>query len=160
MKLFILRHGEAEAMMSRDEERQLTDRGRADVDRVIASRAQELSVVERVLVSPYIRAQQTADIVEKHLEGTPRHTTPYLVPESNPIELIRWLSTQCFGDLELNAILLVSHQPLVGTLVNELSGDPMGMHSMGTANLASLDAEVLAYGLAELNWLVRPGDLA
>jgi len=47
---------------------------------------------------------------------------------------------------------------LVGILVNELCGSDAGMHSMGTANLAALEAQVLAYGLSELKWLSRPSD--
>lgn len=158
MKLYILRHGEAEGMMARDEERQLTERGREEVASVISARKSELSSVQRILVSPYVRAQQTAEIVSDFLPDVTLHTTPFLVPESNPTELLRWLANQCFGDLELDSVLLVSHQPLVGILVNELCGSDAGMHSMGTANLAALEAQVLAYGLSELKWLSRPSD--
>jgi len=109
MKLYILRHGEAEGMMARDEERQLTERGREEVASVISARKSELSSVQRILVSPYVRAQQTAEIVSNFLPDVTLHTTPFLVPESNPTELLRWLANQCFGDLELDSVLLVSH---------------------------------------------------
>ena len=92
MKLFILRHGEAEGFMARDEERQLTDRGRADVARVLEAQQDALSSVQRILVSPYVRAQQTAAIVSEVFPDISVHTTPFLVPESNPIELLRWLA--------------------------------------------------------------------
>jgi len=159
VKLFILRHGEAEMMASRDEQRQLTERGRDDVAAVLAARAEDLQGVQRILVSPYVRAQETAEIVADFLPHLNLHTTPFLVPESNPIEFIRWLNSQCYGDLGLEEILLISHQPLVGTLVNGLSGSDQGLHAMGTANLAALEMDILAYGLADLLWLSRPNEL-
>ncbi len=158
MKLFILRHGEAEGMKARDEDRELTARGRQDVAQVIEANQEKMQGLQRILVSPYLRAQQTAEIVNDFFPDLNLHTTPYIVPEGNPIELIRWLKSQCFGDLELDSVLMVSHQPLVGTLVNELCGKESGYHSMGTANLASLSFDILSYGLCDLEFLARPSD--
>ncbi len=60
MKIFILRHGEAEHFANTDAERQLTPRGRTESEAVArACKEQGFAQFDKVLVSPYIRAQQT-----------------------------------------------------------------------------------------------------
>ncbi|EXF44228.1 phosphohistidine phosphatase SixA [Pseudomonas sp. BAY1663] len=65
MRLWLLRHGEAEPRARTDAERNLTERGRRDVRENAAHlRGRAL---QAILVSPYRRAQQTADEVRRTL---------------------------------------------------------------------------------------------
>lgn len=153
MAIFILRHGQAEAQITSDDARQLTNKGRNDTARIVQARIADMPLVQ-IWASPLVRAQQTAEIALSYFPGLKIQTTDLLVPEANPQVLMNWLD-------KLNApfigtdrsILLVSHQPLVGTLVNLLCGKPGDYYSMGTSSLAAIRAQVVAADMGDLLWL-------
>ena len=74
MKVFIMRHGEAEVVSSSDETRRLTGYGRKQS----ISQGQWLKThlnstalsVQKVIVSPYVRAQETFEFVNLALVGS------------------------------------------------------------------------------------------
>jgi len=148
MKLWVLRHGEAHNQASTDAERELTDMGRAEVLRS-ASHLQGV-VLDAIYASPYVRAQQTARLVLDALGRTePIRTVPWLTPDQSPDAVITQLDA-----LALDNVLLVSHQPLVGTLLGLLDqGRATHEHPMGTASLAELDGEWPLAGLMTLTSL-------
>jgi phosphohistidine phosphatase len=151
MRLWLLRHGEAEAQARSDAERTLTARGCQEV-RQTAVQLQGRAL-GAILASPYVRAQQTAALVREALGFTGGvHTVPWLTPDSDPREVLRQLDR--YGDGEL---LLVTHQPLVGTLAGLLiHGHRQQALPMHTASLAELEGDVLAAGLMDLLALVHP----
>ena len=110
MRLWLLRHGQAEPKARTDAQRNLTDVGRREVEGAAAPlRDQSLQVI---LVSPYQRAQQTAEIVRQALGFTgPVETVPWLTPDSDPADAMLYLDRRTEQRL-----LLVTHQPLVGAL--------------------------------------------
>ncbi len=152
MKLWLLRHGEAEPRARTDAERNLTEAGRLEV-RSSASHLQG-QPLDAILVSPYQRAQQTAEIVRQVLgfSGVVE-TVPWLTPESDPKDAMLYLDRRSEQNL-----LLVTHQPFVGVLggwlVNGHRDTPL---PMATASLAELDGEHLAAGLLRLAGLWHPG---
>ena len=152
MKIYILRHGQAEAQISTDHARQLTIKGRSDTEVIMAARTAVLNDVAQVWASPFVRAQQTAGIAITHFPALNIQTTELLIPEANPKMLMDWLGSNA-GVNEHQAILLVSHQPLVGTLLNCLCGKPEDYYPMGTSSLAAVDLPVIAAGMGELLWL-------
>jgi len=157
MQIYILRHGEAQARAERDELRALTDKGRKEVRKVVTARRDDLKAVDAVWVSPLVRAQQTADLA---LEVVGRDCLPQvtecLAPDADPARLYTQLQS-CF----VQSLLLVSHQPLVGTLVNQLCDLEPGYCKMSTGSLALLETDdIVAPGLAELLWVCHPEDLA
>lgn len=79
MKLWLLRHGEAEPHASRDSERRLTAHGRKEV---LQSAARLAGLpLDGILASPYVRAQQTAELVREALGLVePVGTAPWLTP--------------------------------------------------------------------------------
>ncbi|MDE1166297.1 MAG: phosphohistidine phosphatase SixA [Pseudomonas sp.] len=145
MKLWVLRHGEAQGHAARDDLRELTAHGR---EQVLRSAAQLLGQpLDAILVSPYVRAQQTAALVHDVLGfEQPLVTVPWLTPESDPQVVIDHL-----GDHAQGNVLLVSHQPLVGALIGLLQHghyhDPQGM---STASLAELEGDYPLAGLMSL----------
>ncbi len=145
MRLWLLRHGEAEPRARTDAERNLTERGRRDVRENAAHlRGRAL---QAILVSPYQRAQQTADEVRRTLgfEGA-CETVPWLTPESDLNEALRQLDRCSEGEL-----LLVTHQPLVGSLGGWLvHGHSDASLPMATASLAELEGEAIAGGVMRL----------
>ena len=143
MKLWILRHGQAQHQARSDAERELTAEGRQQARS--SARHLEGRALQRILVSPYIRAQQTADVVQGVLSADiPRVTVDWLTPDVRPDEALRQIAA-----LELDEVLLVSHQPLVGSLIGLLvHGSVQDAEPMNTASLAELDGEfVLAGGM-------------
>ncbi|MGE8393422.1 phosphohistidine phosphatase SixA [Pseudomonas sp. BIGb0427] len=151
MKLWVLRHGEAEQRANTDAERRLTAHGR---EQVLRSAAQLLGQpLQVILASPYVRAQQTAALVHEALGfGKPVQTVPWLTPDSDPHAVISELES-----LGVNEVLLVSHQPLVGNLVSLLAhGSRQPPAPMSTASLAELEGEWPLAGLMTLRGLNHP----
>lgn len=150
MHLFILRHGQAEPQQTTDEARELTDKGRTDTAHIVSGRMVDLQAITQIWASPLIRAQQTAEIAIKYLPALRVQISELIIPEASPVSAIEWL--QSINQPALS-MLLVSHQPFVGELVNKLCGKPAGFYSMGTSSLASINLPVVAVGMGELVWL-------
>lgn len=150
MHLFILRHGQAEPQQTTDEARELTDKGRTDTAHIVSGRMVDLQTITQIWASPLVRAQQTAEIAVKYLPALRVQISELIIPEASPVSAIEWL--QSINQPALS-MLLVSHQPFVGELVNKLCGKPAGFYSMGTSSLASINLPVVAVGMGELVWL-------
>ncbi|WP_160152937.1 phosphohistidine phosphatase SixA [Microbulbifer sp. ALW1] len=148
MLLFVLRHGHAEPFSKSDETRALTEGGRAEVAAVCKERASELAQVKTIWASPFVRTRQTAKIVAETF-GLEVEIQEVLTSDTPLAELL-----DALGEVEEKSfpLLLVSHQPLVGELVNGLCGTG-NEHPMGTASLACLSSDVWALDCAELEWL-------
>jgi phosphohistidine phosphatase len=152
MKLWILRHGEAQNRARTDAERELTDNGRAEV---LSSAATLMGQPLRwIIASPYVRAQQTAELVRQALGFSEAVVTvPWLTPDSDPRKVL--------GNLDLYAsdnVLVVSHQPLVGSLIGlAVHGSLQQAEPMHTASLAELEADFPLAGAMELIKVRHPG---
>lgn len=145
MKLWVLRHGEAQAQARSDAERELTAHGREEV---LQSAAHLLGKpLTRIIASPYVRARQTAELV-RHALGFSGAVVivPWLTAESDPGQVLSHVEAYADDD-----ILLVSHQPLVGTLIGlAVHGSYQQPQPMSTASLAELKGEFALAGAMEL----------
>lgn len=150
MRIYLLRHGQAEPQRTRDEARRLTDKGRMDTRQVLERCAAQMADVKAIWASSLVRAQQTAAIAAEFFPGLSVATTDLLIPEANPKALYPWLQQM---SATTESLLLVSHQPLVGRVVNQLCGHAEGYYPMGTSSLAALDLELVAPAMAQLLWL-------
>ena len=63
VNLVIMRHGEAVAQSSQDSQRQLNARGEAEVSQMAQWLTQVYPQFDYVLASPYVRTQQTAELM-------------------------------------------------------------------------------------------------
>jgi phosphohistidine phosphatase len=155
MRLWLLRHGEAEPQARSDAERALTAHGCEEVRQ--AAVQLEGRRLAAILASPYVRAQQTAALVREVLGYTEGiHTVPWLTPDSAPRDVLTQLDRYPEGEL-----LLVSHQPLVGALAGLLiHGHRQQPLAMQTASLAELEGDLLAAGAMDLLALVHPHPVA
>lgn len=154
MDIFLLRHGNAESSAPRDRDRQLSAEGREELHRVLASCGEDLAGVQHVLVSPYLRAQQTCEIALQYMpqvQQAQQQTVDFLKPSGSCQAVIDWAY-----DAQYGSVMLVTHQPLIGTLLDELCGFEPGLYRMGTAALGAIRADVVARGLGELMWLRQP----
>ncbi|MEN5089541.1 phosphohistidine phosphatase SixA [Pseudomonas protegens] len=149
MKLWVLRHGQAESHAPTDAQRNLTAHGREEV---LGSAAHLIGQpISAIIASPYVRAQQTAQLVREALgfEGEVR-TVSWLTPEANPLQVLQQLDSA-------DNLLLVSHQPLVGSLIGLLQhGHLRDPQPMNTASLAELEGDWPLAGLMTLNGVKHP----
>ena len=155
MELFILRHGSAHPDAVKDSERALNATGREAVEQILRENAQRLEGINHVLVSPYLRAQQTCEIALRFLPKIPAknvHTVDCLVPTASPKSVIEHLSERGFS-----SVLCVSHQPLLGTLLDEICDFEPGQYRLATGALAQIHFDdLVAKGLGKLRWLKQP----
>lgn len=142
MKLYILRHGKAELPTGPDSERQLTEKGKNQISEV----SQFLDQVDLAVVSPYIRAQQTADIFLQNTQVGHRKDSGTLVPEASIAEVMSWLE-----EVDSQSVVLISHNPLVTELTSWLTGDA-NIH-FGTGNLACLEGDYFGPQCLSVSWI-------
>lgn len=148
MKLWILRHGEAEPRKTSDPERALTAAGHKEAHIAGLSIAKYAGAGLVVLASPYRRAQQTAEAVLQELNRSVAtlETVSWCTPEDDPIAALSHLSLR-----EETELLLVSHMPFVSALAGLLvEGDTCEGPPMRTASLVELDVPSVAAGAARL----------
>ena len=110
-RLFIFRHGTAVPGMDLDSERSLTPSGENEARCAGEWLAQLLSKDTRLVVSPYLRAQQTALALATPFEV---ETWAELTPAGNPSAISDLLVE------ETRDVIVVSHLPLVGRLASLL----------------------------------------
>lgn len=151
MKLWLLRHGEAEPRAASDSTRALTERGREEVRRSAMHLVEQPPAL--VLVSPYVRAQQSAAIVMQALgRSSAQQTVTWLTPESDPRHVLRELDRYAEA-----SILLVAHQPLLGELGGLLvHGHRQQPLALRTASLVELEGEYLLAGDLQLKAVHSP----
>ncbi|WP_111656826.1 phosphohistidine phosphatase SixA [Isoalcanivorax indicus] len=155
MRLYVVRHGEAEAQRTTDEARALTDAGRRGVQRLWQNLLAEGVRPATLISSPYVRARQTADEIAAQCGLAVDDTCDLLVPDGHPQRVFDWLLARD----DSGPLVLVSHMPLVAHLVGQLSEGPGARLPMGVGAVAALEVEVPAVAGARLLWLRAPGDL-
>ncbi|MNP46703.1 phosphohistidine phosphatase [compost metagenome] len=104
-----------------------------------------------IYVSPYLRAQQTAQLVREALGFEPElRTVDWLTPETRPQKVLERLEDQ-------DNVLLVSHNPLVGSLLGFLQhGHLQHPEQVQTAGLAELEGDMPLAGALKLKGIRHP----
>jgi phosphohistidine phosphatase len=120
MQLFLMRHGESGFDAPSDRERTLTHHGRYQTGQMANLLSSKISQLDLVLISPYLRAQQTWQVLSKHLPK-PRKSVVLddITPSGDPktaADVILAYAEQYKAD----NVLVVTHMPIVGFLVSEL----------------------------------------
>ena len=156
MKLFIIRHGEAEPQKTSDANRNLTARGRADAHALGELLGREKLKIHTAIVSPYQRARQTLECLLDGSHWQPRvHVAEKITPE-DPVRSA-YKELEPFAGCE--SLVIVSHMPLVCSLIASLvdgTERTASHYPMNTASMAELDVDVLAPGGARLVRLLSP----
>jgi phosphohistidine phosphatase len=159
MEIYILRHGIAVDRgtpgYKKDSDRPLTNEGEEKMHEIAkAILAMDLKF-DLILSSPYVRAQQTAQIVAAELDEEVT-LTEFLVPNGNALELIRELN-----DGKPQRVLLVGHEPHLSGLISVLvTGESDAAIELKKGGLCKLSTDRLAFGqCATLNWLLTPKQL-
>ena len=138
MQLYIMRHGQANPMGNIDHLRELTPAGYKEAQCMGKWFNQQALPLIQVFVSPYVRAQQTANAVLDEINGqVKRETINFITPLDDAKKVHDYLDGMC-SEHNYQKILLVSHMPLVSYLVAELSTDN-AMPIFQTASVAQID---------------------
>lgn len=121
MRIFVMRHGQAQAMASSDKSRELTQYGQCEADKMASWLFHQKLSFDAIYVSPYIRAQQTAKIVKEHLATSAALTTlDFITPEDSALQMHDFIDGT-FIDSSQARVLIVSHMPLVSYLIAEFT---------------------------------------
>lgn len=119
MKILIMRHGEAEHYADTDAERALTEKGKRDsVNTAQLCVDNGYGHLDMVLVSPYLRAQQTWQAIASHFDTKQVKVCDDITPYGDPRRVSDYIAA--VAEVEKpKSILMVSHLPLVGYLTSE-----------------------------------------
>ena len=141
-----MRHGEAGYSASSDSSRSLTPYGIRQAIQAGQWLKQQNFQFNIGLVSPYLRAQQTLAELSSQVSVSTVETDKLLVPGGNPEYIANLLST--FPSQGIEQVIIVSHLPLVGYLVNELCPD-ISPPMFPTASIACIE---LTSTTGKLEW--------
>ena len=116
--LALLRHGLANGQ---GPEAGLLPEGRAYLQRLARRLESEGWRPEAIVTSPYRRARESAQVLSESLGvGTETHVLQDLVPDADPDEALAAIR---LAVPVATPVLIVTHLPLVGLLMQELTGD-------------------------------------
>ncbi|MFD1806002.1 phosphohistidine phosphatase SixA [Pasteurella oralis] len=122
MDIFVMRHGEAELMAKSDKERHLNSRGRQQAT-AQGIWLKSTALLAHVLVSPYIRAQQTFEQINQVYDNqllSKVEIWDAITPYGNAHTVVSYLDV--LAEQGIESVLIVSHLPLVGEIVAALCG--------------------------------------
>jgi len=128
--ILIMRHGEATPMHSDDVSRNLTSVGQQQAEKM-GLWLQKMHAPSGLLVSPYVRAQQTAEAVKKNNTFLFEETCQDIIPEGNPQVAADYIETLIAAHPACNTWLVVAHMPIVSYLVDQLCVGHMPIFNTG-----------------------------
>ena len=152
MRLFLLRHADAEPDALTDAERALTDLGRQQAARVAEFCRRHALRPELVLSSPFRRALETARPVAEAI-GAECVVEGFLAAGMRPEDALRELTAY----RRTHGVMLVGHQPDLGWLVASLIGLPRAeSFSVPKASLTAIEVSFLSPGGGKLRYTLPP----
>jgi phosphohistidine phosphatase len=158
MQLYIVRHGIAidreDPKSPADPERYLTEEGLEKTKRVAKGVAALGVSADLLLTSPYVRANQTAEIFANELDY-PRQKirrTDLLLPGGEPSLLFRELAK----DKQSSCVFLFGHAPQLDDLIATALGTKHHVISLKKAGVALIELKRVSPPSGQLVWLGTP----
>lgn len=154
-RIYIMRHGQAEGYHGAgDSSRRLTQVGVEEVVSTATDFQNQNISLDAVFVSPYVRAQQTAQTFFSvvNAERVERVDCADITPDGDVLQVGAWLSSSPY-----ESVLLITHQPFASCLADFLSSQPLPANfAMPTAALVALEGDALAGACCQYNWQLLP----
>lgn len=148
MRLYLLRHAEAEADAPEDALRELTEMGWAQAEAVADWLLTQVAGRAGLIVSPLLRAQQTASVVRQALHLGESEVIEALSPEGDILQAEQAISRVLHSGHD--EIIVVSHMPLLASLASWLEEGVLAMgESFALAELRVFEAEIVAPGVMQ-----------
>jgi len=162
VRIYLVRHGHAEEKAGKDDAaRALTAAGRRDIAAAAPCVAASLDRPLRVICSPYLRAQQSAEILRELLRIEERlQVSEALLPESDWGALREVLER--FEEEGVRSVIAVGHNPSISQICASIvAGSPEARIELSKGSVACLEVDNL-HGRppGDLRWLVTPSLLA
>ena len=159
MQVALLRHGIAvdrdDPACPEDEARPLTPEGRLETAAACRGLAAMDVAPERILTSPFARAQETAAIAADVLGGEPAEPHEALRPGAHP-----GLLFEVLGALEIGDVLCVGHAPHLDLVLAQAIHSGQGqLERLAPAGAARIAFERVAAGSGQLLWQLQPDAL-
>ena len=136
MSIIVMRHAEACWGKLSDKERSLTDVGKTQVNSTISQLIEGGYIADKVCTSPYLRARETGEVAARLFACKEVYVQQELSPNASGKSAIHSLSKH-------GVTLLVSHMPLVSTIIRLMCGDKLPAEVAGGFRLAQ--AVVVAF---------------
>ena len=153
MNLYLLRHGEAETVATSSEGRQLTEAGHEEIANVARQFATRNLKLDRCLVSPALRAQQTANTFLSQIFHPPVPETVEALNASHRAAD----AMLALDDIKTGNVLLVGHNPLLSELLALLTnGNIDHMRILDTGNLACVTLDIIGLGMGTCPFVLEP----
>jgi phosphohistidine phosphatase len=149
MTLYLLRHADADTPAANDDERALSEKGVKQSKRVASFCREQGVKPDLILVSPLLRAQQTAGPVAEKL-GLEIETVPWLAYGTATERVFEQLATRT----DASSIMLVGHEPDFGLLAAALLGAEREAVRVRKASLILLEVAEFRVGGAQLEWSI------
>lgn len=149
MKVFFLRHAEAEDVAASDYERRLTDRGREQARRVGTFCLGNDCVPEVILTSPLVRAEQTAQVVAGVMPGCEAVIERWLASGMSADDFFEQI-----GSYKAHAsVMVVGHEPdLSETISAALGSTNFSAVRVRKASLTLVEFGAVRAGGGRLDW--------
>jgi phosphohistidine phosphatase len=152
MLLYFLRHGEAvrDSAVS-DLQRPLTEAGKKQAAAVGTFLQRNHRSINSTFTSPLARARETGTIVQSFVCAHRFNSTEYLTNGTNQKQLAKLL-----GDLDVESVLLVGHEPHLSETIAMFLADNRYFHlEMKPCSLALVEIDTpLQFGTGTLQWLI------
>lgn len=157
MKLYVMRHAEAEYGLQMDPTRHLTDTGKRQAKMMGRWLKRQTEKPEIVVESNFQRSRSTAKRVAAQLE-VPLIRSGFLDPENAPENTWSELKRLATAN-KVTSLIAVSHGPLVEKLLAHLTGSPLPQQfHFAHGAVAHFDTTSGNRGI--LHWIVTPNTVA
>ena len=152
MLVYLLRHAIAEDRAATDSLRDLTAEGIAQARSITEKFKQHSPVIDRVLCSPYNRAQQTASAVITLFPGLALTLDESIKPGGNVYSVL-----EAIEGLDVQHLLVVSHNPFLSNLLSVMVDGTMESHRyVDNATLHCVSMDVIASGCGKIAYSLEP----
>jgi phosphohistidine phosphatase SixA len=151
--LTFLRHATAQdrALRLPDASRTLVDKGKKQMQRVADFCRQHKLTPAYLLCSPLVRAQETAQTLQKNLPGCPNPKVVSWLADTEPDTMQAELEK--LANSGLNDFWLVGHEPDFSSLISQLLGQRETIVEVKKASLIRLEVDFRT-GAGELLWSI------
>lgn len=154
MKIILIRHGDAGAYTLPDNERNLSELGKAQAT-ATGQWLCEHQMIDVIISSPYNRAMQTAKLIESYYDDVDFMVCDVITPNDDAQKAIQRLA-QMVDDFGEDAVIaVVCHMNIIAKIQHILCQDEATGFALAEARVLSMPALTPAFGSCEISFVPR-----
>ncbi|VFP87110.1 phosphohistidine phosphatase SixA [Candidatus Erwinia haradaeae] len=157
MKLFLMRHGEADLLTCSDFSRPLTSCGYSESRKIARWLHIKNINIQQALTSPYLRAQQTLDVIREvfSLINNQVNTLHQLRPNGESSQVLSYL--KLLDNNITQSVIIISHLPCINSLLKEIFLNENKI-IFTPSSIACIDLH-FNFLLNKLQWIISPKEI-